>query len=1244
MTAGEPPKDKRHVTLLDSLLDAIIRLDGDALVMHVGEKPYVVLSSATVSALRGPLSWGQVELSSRPLTGDAMTAMLSQMLSDEQRHALADLGAIEEEIEVPGESGGRFVVTAARGGDDVWVEVRRRKATPVALTAPDQDVPVDAADAAVPSSHDIAAITDAPVGQSDSSEWVSASELSLASDAGRQIQATPAVEIDSNERIAALEREAAARLAAREAELAAEADATLTARLAEIEAETAASLSEKQASLAAQAEATVAQKQAALAAEADAALAARLAAIESEAAASLAEKHAALAAQAEAAVVQKQAALAAEAQAALIAKEAALRAEAEAAIAAREAALREDLQRALVAREAAVKADLEAVLAEKESSLKAQAEAVQAAREAAARAEANAEAIAKQTEAKLAERMEALVAETNAAGAAAEAALRAEAERTLAATVAELSAQSERVLAERQADLIRESQAAIAARESELAAAAERALAEKQASLAAEAERALAERHAAVSEAERALAAKQAALAAESERALAEKRASIDEAERLLAARATAFAVEAEHRAQAEIAQIEELRLALAQKEAALASEAARLTEKENALTVEIQRALAEKEAAAAEARRLAEQASAAGAEVYRTLAEKEAALAAETQRTLAEREATLAAAARRALAEREATLAAEAHQALAERAATAEAEAQRTLAEKEAALAAETQRALAEREATLAAAAQRALAEKEAALAAEARRALAEREAALVAESQRTLAEKEAALAAETQRILAEKEAALAADSQRALAEKEAALALEAQRVAEREATLARVEAEYAARESALSDEQEAMRVADAEAVIAAATFAALSAEADAEMEAAARTSVVDPPPAVADASPIAVVTPIARPLKLQPSPPSTPMAAASTEASLVELLRAAAEHGASIVYAVVDTRPMMRISGEIALVGTQAPVAAGDVERFIFQFAPRELMADATPEWTCTIPDVGRVRCVAFHDHAGAGLIFHLPSREAAAADDVSIGEQLRSLCDESDGLIVVAGPRSSGKSALLGAFVDVINNTRYDHVITIESQIRRLHEKRLSFISQREVRGDGDAIAKAARAALREGPDVLVIEDLRAPEALVAALDAARAGRLVFGSISAATAPGAIERLIDAFPADRRSQVRASLAGAIRAVVAQILVPKSAGGRIAAREVLLSSPAVRRVILDGAISQLPIAIESGRSLGMRTMVDAIGALVRDGIVDLVSACASAPDRAALISALERDGIDVSGIEKRA
>ena len=370
----------------------------------------------------------------------------------------------------------------------------------------------------------------------------------------------------------------------------------------------------------------------------------------------------------------------------------------------------------------------------------------------------------------------------------------------------------------------------------------------------------------------------------------------------------------------------------------------------------------------------------------------------------------------------------------------------------------------------------------------------------------------------------------------------------------------------------------------------------------------------------------------------------PVAPAADASKEASLVELLRAAVALRASTVYTVVDTRPMMRVDGQISVVGTHAPVMGGDVERFTFEFASRDQLTDVAPEWTCTVPDVGRVRCVTFHDHSGAGLIFHLPPADASTAEELGIPEELQDLASEADGLVVVAGPRSSGKSTLLGAFVDLINRTRYDHVITIESQIRTVHEKRLSFISQREVRGDGDTIAAAARAALREGPDVLVIEDLRSPEALTTALDAARAGRLVFGSISATTAPGAIQRLIDAFPADRRPHVRASLAGSLRAVIAQQLVPKAAGGRIAAREVLLSSPAMRKLVLDGAVEQLPIAIESGRSLGMKTMVDSLGALVRDGVVELAEACAAAPDRAALVSALERDGIDVTGLERRA
>jgi hypothetical protein len=280
------------VTLLDSLLDAIIRLDGEALVMHVGEKPYVVLGSATVSALRGPLSWGQVELSSRPLSGDAMSSILAQMLSDDQRRSLTDLGAIEEEIDVSGDSGGRFIVTAARGGEDVWVEVRRKRATPATSASDvDETAQSDAAFEGAVGAHEIAdeiIETISPAESSYSSEEATAaSELELG-----PIEPAPAVDIpeplsvavaesDLDERLAALEREAAARLAAKEAELAAAADAALAARLAEIEAEAEASLTERQAALARQVDATVAGKEAALSAEADAALAARLAASES---------------------------------------------------------------------------------------------------------------------------------------------------------------------------------------------------------------------------------------------------------------------------------------------------------------------------------------------------------------------------------------------------------------------------------------------------------------------------------------------------------------------------------------------------------------------------------------------------------------------------------------------------------------------------------------------------------------------------------------------------------------------------------------------------------------------------------------------------------------------------------------------------------------------------------------------------------------------------------------------------
>jgi twitching motility protein PilT len=1159
------------VSLLDSLLDAIVRLDGQALIMHAGEKPYVVLSSASKSTFRGPLSWGQVELSSRPLTTDALLGMLSQMLSMDQSRMLDELGAIEQEIAAPGQSDERFIVTAARGGDDVWVEVRRRPtpATPAAVAPGKPVVVAPVAESAqrvdaVPEPGRIEPAIEAsreggPPG-SHSTEVERPLRLEVEEDQTSPVHRTssrpapPAVSAEDREG----ELEALFEIATPVSYVQSAAERVDTDEIG-TEAAAAFEISEspgsmQDADLMGQAGVRDVGAEAALAAEKAAFAARQVRAAEAEAA--LVAREAALASEAQAALAAREAALASEAQAALAAREAALAVEAQVTLAARESALAAEAERALAARVASLAAEAESALAAKTATLAAAADASLAAREAALASQAQTALTAK------------------------EHALAAEAGTMVAAKMAALAAEAEAALAARETALASEAQVALVAKEAALAAEAETVLAAKIEALAAEAEAALAERATALaSEARAALAAKENALAAEAETVLAAKIAALaGHAEATLAARATALA--------------SETHTALAAKEAALTADAeTALAAKFAALAGTAQAALAEREAAIA-------------AQVEATLAAKEAALAADSQTALGAKKAALAADLETALAAKEAALAADLEAAL-----TA----------KIAALSGQAETALSAREAALAEEAEAALAAKIAALAGHAESALAAREAALAAESAAALAEKIAALAEEAETALGAKGAALAAEAETALAAKLVALAAAAQPAfGARAAPVDRPAQELTARPSD------------------AAAPAGFDSLVQADIEAA-----VDPAAATAPA----VVLPLARPvLKLQPPAPPPEAPAASTEASLVELLRAAMAHRASTLYAVVDTRPMMRVEGQIALVGTQAPIVAGDVERFIFEFAEREQVAHAAPEWTCTVPGVGLVRCVTFHDHSGAGLIFHLPTSDSSSADDLGLGPEVQALCREADGLVVVAGSRSSGKSTLLNAFVDLINRTRYDHVITIESRIRVVHEKRHSFISQREVRGDGDAIAEAARAALREGPDVLVIEDLRAPEALVAALDAARAGRLVFGSISAQTAPLAVERLIDAFPAERRPQVRASLAGALRAVVAQVLVPRAAGGRIAAREVLLSSPAVRKLILHGATWQLPIAIEGGRSLGMQTMVDSLGALVRDGIVEIGEACGCAPDRAGLIAALQRDGVDVSNVERRA
>jgi twitching motility protein PilT len=358
--------------------------------------------------------------------------------------------------------------------------------------------------------------------------------------------------------------------------------------------------------------------------------------------------------------------------------------------------------------------------------------------------------------------------------------------------------------------------------------------------------------------------------------------------------------------------------------------------------------------------------------------------------------------------------------------------------------------------------------------------------------------------------------------------------------------------------------------------------------------------------------------------------------------------LLRIAAARGASTLYLTSQARPTIRVDGEISAIEGEALLSEAEVEALMLDIIPERnretLRNQAGTEWICDVPDVGRIRCVTFRDHRGAGGIFRMIPARAISAEQLGLSREIQGLCAEAEGLVLVTGPRASGKSTLISAFVDLINRTRSDHVITLENQIKFVHENRGSLVSQREVRGDNNELMSVARAALRENPDVLVIEDFGSPEIVTLALEAAQSGHLIIGALTAHTATDAVDRIIDQTPPDRRPKIQLGLAENLRGIVAQVLLRKSGGGRVAAREVLLNTSAVANLIAEGKTSQLRTALDSGRKHGMVPLNDALVAFVENGIVDSREAYRQAADQQGFLALLKRQGIDTSFVERLA
>jgi twitching motility protein PilT len=355
-----------------------------------------------------------------------------------------------------------------------------------------------------------------------------------------------------------------------------------------------------------------------------------------------------------------------------------------------------------------------------------------------------------------------------------------------------------------------------------------------------------------------------------------------------------------------------------------------------------------------------------------------------------------------------------------------------------------------------------------------------------------------------------------------------------------------------------------------------------------------------------------------------------------------LEAILRAAAARGVSTLYLRADTELSGRVQGELqSLEGI--PVLGSDEIEILLVSLKLAHQKDvrrslASTEWSFDLADVGHVQCTTFKDHRGAGAMFQIVPVRVPAAEQIGLSLNVQLLAVEQEGLVVVAGPRSSGKLRLMHQLAAFITRSRRAYVIAVQRGAGRPTAHDAGAISQREVRDGLDDMLAVARAALRENPDVLLLQEARSAPLMSLALDAAASGQLVIAGFTAPTAVDALERTVALYPAEQARSVQLGLAQHLRGVIGQVLVPKIRGGRIVAQEVLLMTQAVAAVLSDGHAWQLRAALEASATHGMVPLSDVLVDLVRTGEVRPEDAYRHAPDRPALLERFKSHGIDTS------
>ena len=352
--------------------------------------------------------------------------------------------------------------------------------------------------------------------------------------------------------------------------------------------------------------------------------------------------------------------------------------------------------------------------------------------------------------------------------------------------------------------------------------------------------------------------------------------------------------------------------------------------------------------------------------------------------------------------------------------------------------------------------------------------------------------------------------------------------------------------------------------------------------------------------------------------------------------------LLKALVEQSASDLHLRVGEPPILRIHGELKRMSDVDPVRGVRLESMLVAIMPERNLAEYKEindtDFAYEIDGFARFRANAFRDHKGAGAVFRVIPAKVATVEELGITQEVQNLCYLTKGLVLVTGPTGSGKSTTLGALVDLINRSRDDHVVTIEDPIELVHQNKRCLITQRQVGLHTASFKSALRAALREDPDIVLVGELRDLETVSIALETAETGHLVFGTLHTTTAVGTIDRVIDQFPPDRQAQIRVMLADTLKGVISQTLCRKIGGGRVAAREILLTVPAVSNLIREAKAFQLQSVMQTSRKLGMVLLGDVLIDMVDNGIVEAKEAYMKSTDKQAFLTSLKNRGHDIS------